>query len=69
MRIENFDYDYELSDQQLQYYRALPAVAKLGWLDQARRFTLLARRATARSEACQQTASYAVPAGDRRNRG
>jgi len=45
MRIENYDYPYELSDEQLRYYSALPAIAKLRWLDQARRFTLLARRA------------------------
>ena len=45
MRIENYDYSYELSDEQLLYYSALPAIAKLRWLDEARRFTLLARRA------------------------
>ncbi len=45
MRIENYDYAYELTDEQLLYYSALPAIAKLRWLDQARRFTLLARQA------------------------
>ncbi len=45
MRIENYDYSYELTDEQLLYYSALPAIAKLRWLDQARRFTLLARKA------------------------
>lgn len=45
MRIENYDYSYELTDDQLLYYSALPAIAKLRWLDQARRFTLLAREA------------------------
>lgn len=45
MRIENYDYVYELTDEQLLYYSALPAIAKLSWLDQARRFTLLARQA------------------------
>lgn len=44
MRIENYDYEYDLTDEQLLYYSALPAIAKLRWLDQARRFTLLARR-------------------------
>lgn len=42
---ERYDYDYELTDEQLLYYSSLPAIAKLRWLDQARRFTLLARRA------------------------
>jgi hypothetical protein len=67
MRIENYDYSYELSDEQLSYYSALPAIAKLRWLDQARRFTLLARRATVvppspRSPAGKATA---MPAAER----
>ncbi len=41
----NYDYSYELTDEQLLYYSALPASAKLRWLDEARRFTLLAREA------------------------
>lgn len=41
----NYDYSYELTDEQLLYYSALPAIAKLRWLDEARRFTLLAREA------------------------
>ncbi len=45
MRIENYDYEYELTDEQLLRYSALPAIAKLRWLDEARRFTLLAREA------------------------
>jgi hypothetical protein len=50
MRIENYDYSYELTDEQLLHYSALPAIAKLRWLDEARRFTLLARRARAAEE-------------------
>jgi len=42
---DRYDYEYELTDEQLLYYSALPPIAKLRWLDQARRFTLLARRA------------------------
>lgn len=38
-------YEYALNDEQLLYYSALPPIAKLRWLDQARRSTLLARRA------------------------
>jgi hypothetical protein len=45
MRIEDYDYEYELTDEQLLYYSSLPAIAKLRWLDEARRFTLLAREA------------------------
>jgi len=45
LRIENYDYAYELTDEQLLYYSALPAIAKLRWLDDAWRFTLLARQA------------------------
>lgn len=46
MRIENYDYAYELTDEQLLYFSALPAIAKLRWLDEARRFTLMARQAS-----------------------
>jgi hypothetical protein len=42
---EKYDYEYELTDEQLLYYASLPAIAKLRWLDEARRFTLLARQA------------------------
>ncbi len=45
MRIEKYDYSYELTDEQLLHYSALPAIAKLRWLDEARRFTLMARQA------------------------
>ena len=45
MRIEKYDYSYELTDEQLLYFSALPAIAKLRWLDEARRFTLMARQA------------------------
>jgi hypothetical protein len=42
---ESYDYEYEHADERLLYYSALPPIAKLRWLDDARRFTLLARRA------------------------
>lgn len=45
MRIEKYDYAYDLTDEQLLYFSSLPAIAKLRWLDEARRFTLMARRA------------------------
>lgn len=57
MRIENYDYSYELTDEQLRHYSALPAIAKLRWLDQARRFTLLARRGTTAVKDHQQSAT------------
>jgi hypothetical protein len=41
--MENYNYAYELSDEQLLHYSSLPAIAKLRWLEEARRFTLLAR--------------------------
>lgn len=44
-RIENYDYAYERTDEQLLYYSALPAIAKLRWLDDAWRFTMMARQA------------------------
>jgi len=43
--MEQYDYSYERTDEQLLYYSALPAIAKLSWLDDARRFTLMARQA------------------------
>lgn len=45
MEREAYDYEYELTDEQLLRYMALPPIAKLRWLEDARRFTLLARRA------------------------
>ena len=45
MSIEKYDYPYDLTDEQLLYYSSLPAIAKLRWLDEARRFTLMARQA------------------------
>jgi len=45
VRIETYDYSCELSDEQLRYYGAPPAIAKLRWLEEARRFALLARSA------------------------
>lgn len=41
----DYDYSYELTDAQLLYYSSLPPIAKLRWLDEARRFTLLGRAA------------------------
>ena len=46
MRIENYDYAYDLTDEQLLHFSDLPAIAKLRWLDEARRFTLVARQAS-----------------------
>ena len=43
----DYDYMYELTDAQLLYYSSLPPIAKLRWLDEARRFTLLGRNARA----------------------
>jgi hypothetical protein len=43
--MSDYDYSYELTDEQLLYYRSLPAIAKLRWLDEARRFTVLMRGA------------------------
>jgi hypothetical protein len=45
MTTESYDYSYELTDEQLLRYSALPAIAKLRWLDEARRFTLMGREA------------------------
>ena len=43
--MNNYDYEYELTDEQLLYYSSLSTAAKLHWLDDALRFTLLAREA------------------------
>ena len=43
--MEKYDYSYQRTDEQLLYFSALPAIAKLRWLDEARRFTLMARQA------------------------
>jgi hypothetical protein len=39
------DYAYELTAEELRYSSDLDDLARLTWLDQARRFTLLAREA------------------------
>ena len=33
-------FDYRVSDEQLRAYMALPLIARLQWLEEARRFTL-----------------------------
>ena len=43
--MSDYDYSYELTDEQLLYYSSLPVIAKLHWLDEARRFTILMRGA------------------------
>ncbi len=56
--MSKYDYNYELSDEQLLRYSKLPPIAKLTWLDEARRFTLLARRRPAHhAKAVRQTKS------------
>lgn len=59
---ERYDYEYERTDEQLLYYMALPPIAKLRWLDQARRFTLLARRA--REATVEEPAPVPLPSVD-----
>lgn len=39
------DYVYELTEEELRHSAGLDDLARLTWLDQARRFTLLAREA------------------------
>ena len=59
----NYDYSYELTDEQLLYYSALPASVKLRWLDEARSFTILmrgARRTYYRDGIPVETAAPAV---------
>ena len=43
--MSEYDYSYELTDEQLLHYGSLPPIAKLRWLDEARRFTILMRGA------------------------
>ena len=45
------DYAYDITEEQIRAYLRISEIDRLRWLDQARRFTLLARRAeTIRSE-------------------
>jgi len=39
------DYAYDVTDEQIRAYLRVSAIDRLRWLDQARRFTLLARLA------------------------
>ena len=39
------DYWYELSDDQILHGLSMTPMQRLSWLDEARRFTLMARRA------------------------
>jgi hypothetical protein len=63
--MEKYDYEYDLTDEQLLYYSSLPAIAKLRWLEEARRFTLLARQARER-RAAEQERLAAAPSPDRK---
>ncbi|MEK6244743.1 MAG: hypothetical protein AABM33_09600 [Pseudomonadota bacterium] len=60
--MNKYDYSYELSDEQLLRYSKLPPIAKLTWLDQARRFTLMARRAREAYHGDRAPEESAVPA-------
>ena len=40
------DYWYELSDDQIRHGLSMSPFQRLSWLDEARRFTLMSRRAT-----------------------
>ena len=44
------DYWYEVSDQQILDFLALLPIDRLRWLDEARRFALLAREARIKDE-------------------
>jgi hypothetical protein len=48
----------------LELFRALPAIAKLRWLDEARRFTLLARKARVVEEQQPDAAPAAIKQAD-----
>lgn len=39
------DFEYEISDERLLAYSRIPLLDRLKWLDEVRRFTLLARAA------------------------
>ena len=39
------DYAYDITEEQVRAYLRISEIDRLRWLDQARRFTLLARRA------------------------
>jgi hypothetical protein len=64
---EAYDYEYEHADERLLYYLSLPPIAKLRWLDDARRFTLLARRA--RESAVREPEPGSDAAAERQTRG
>lgn len=53
-RIDAADFGYEISDERLLAYSALPIIDRLRWLDEIRRFTL-AVRAAPESVARRQT--------------
>lgn len=66
--MSEYDYSYELTDEQLLYYSSLPPIAKLRWLDEARRFTILmrgARRTYYRDGKTVATMERAVNESDR----
>ena len=43
--MDPIDFHYEISDERLLAYSALPLIDRLRWLDEIRRFTLLLRAA------------------------
>lgn len=45
--MERPDFSYRISDERLLAYSRLPLLDRLRWLDEIRRFTLLARAAPA----------------------
>jgi hypothetical protein len=45
MNPDRVDYSYEISDERLLAYSAMPLLDRLRWLDEVCRFTLMARQA------------------------
>ncbi len=45
MTVATIEFDYEISEERLRAYRSLPDEAKLRWLEDIARFTLLFRAA------------------------
>jgi len=61
---EPVDFTYEISDERLLAYSALPIIDRLRWLDEIRQFTLAVRAAPEAVQRCQtrleHESAYAV---------
>jgi hypothetical protein len=58
MNPDRVDFSYQIPDERLIAYSEMPLLDRLRWLDEVRRFTLMARQAPTRPTASANLAAH-----------